>query len=78
MIGLANDIFVRPVFIFFGGLLQLFGGIGEWILGNTFSSVLFFTYGKYTYQHMSASKQTWTRGCHSENTISTLTFTFPS
>jgi succinate-acetate transporter protein len=35
-----------PVFTFFGGMLQIIGGTGEWILGNTFSSVLFFTYGK--------------------------------
>jgi hypothetical protein len=35
----------RPVYIFFGGLVQLLGGIGEWIIGNTFSCALFFTYG---------------------------------
>lgn len=35
----------RPVFIFFGGMVQIFGGVGEWILGNTFSCALFFTYG---------------------------------
>ena len=32
-------------FIFFGGMLQIIGGTMEWVLGNTFSSVLFFTYG---------------------------------
>lgn len=35
----------RPVFIFFGGMVQIFGAVGEWILGNTFSCALFFTYG---------------------------------
>lgn len=35
-----------PVFIFFGGMVQIFGGVGEWIIGNTFSCALFFTYGK--------------------------------
>ncbi|KAJ0373755.1 hypothetical protein COL922a_014262, partial [Colletotrichum nupharicola] len=34
----------RPVYIFFGGIVQLLGGIGEWIIGNTFSCALFFTY----------------------------------
>ncbi|KAH8700419.1 hypothetical protein BGW36DRAFT_446955 [Talaromyces proteolyticus] len=38
---------ILPVFIFFGGLVQLLGGIGEWILGNTFSSSIFFTYGTF-------------------------------
>jgi hypothetical protein len=33
------------VFIFFGGMLQIIGGTLEFFLGNTFSSVLFFTYG---------------------------------
>jgi succinate-acetate transporter protein len=30
-------------------MLQIIGGTGEWILGNTFSSVLFFTYGTYIF-----------------------------
>lgn len=38
----------RPVFIFFGGMVQIFGGVGEWILGNTFSCILFFTYGEHS------------------------------
>lgn len=25
--------------------MQIFGGVGEWIIGNTFSCALFFTYG---------------------------------
>jgi len=33
--------------IFFGGLLQLLASIGEWILGNTFSTCIFFTYGTF-------------------------------
>ena len=33
--------------IFFGGVLQILGAIGEWILGNTFSMCLFFTYGTF-------------------------------
>lgn len=35
-----------PVYIFFGGMVQIFGAVGEWIIGNTFSSALFFTYGR--------------------------------
>jgi succinate-acetate transporter protein len=42
----ADSELISPVFTFFGGMLQIIGGTGEWILGNTFSSVLFFTYGK--------------------------------
>jgi len=38
---------ILPVFIFFGGMLQIIGGTMEWILGNTFPSVLFFTYGAF-------------------------------
>ncbi|KAF9894799.1 hypothetical protein FE257_004420 [Aspergillus nanangensis] len=38
---------ILPVFIFFGGMVQILGGIGEWIIGNTFSSALFFTYGTF-------------------------------
>ncbi|KIV79909.1 hypothetical protein PV11_07449 [Exophiala sideris] len=36
-----------PVMIFFGGILQIVGAIMEWILGNTFSMCLFFTYGTF-------------------------------
>lgn len=35
-----------PDYIFFGGIVQLLGAIGEWITGNTFSCALFFTYGE--------------------------------
>ncbi|KAJ5859660.1 hypothetical protein N7534_004937 [Penicillium rubens] len=36
-----------PVYIFFGAMVQIFGAVGEWILGNTFSCALFFTYGTF-------------------------------
>lgn len=29
-------------------MVQILGAIGEWIIGNTFSSTLFFTYGIFT------------------------------
>ncbi|KAJ5714171.1 uncharacterized protein N7483_011352 [Penicillium malachiteum] len=38
---------ILPVFIFFGGMVQILGGLGEWIIGNTFSCALFFTYGTF-------------------------------
>ncbi|KAJ5489388.1 hypothetical protein N7539_004278 [Penicillium diatomitis] len=38
---------ILPVYIFFGGIVQLFGAVGEWIIGNTFSCALFFTYGTF-------------------------------
>ncbi|KAJ5527767.1 hypothetical protein N7513_011926 [Penicillium frequentans] len=38
---------ILPVFIFFGGMVQILGGVGEWIIGNTFSCALFFTYGTF-------------------------------
>ncbi|KAJ5203382.1 plasma membrane ammonium transporter [Penicillium cf. viridicatum] len=38
---------ILPVFIFFGGMIQVIGAIGEWILGNTFSCAVFFTYGAF-------------------------------
>ncbi|KAI9375061.1 GPR1/FUN34/yaaH family-domain-containing protein [Aspergillus egyptiacus] len=38
---------ILPVYIFFGGLVQVLGAIGEWIIGNTFSCALFFTYGTF-------------------------------
>lgn len=31
--------------MFLGGMLLTFGAIGEWILGNTFPAVVFFTFG---------------------------------
>lgn len=33
--------------IFFGGVVQILAAIGEWIIGNTFSMCLFFTYGTF-------------------------------
>ncbi|OJJ57943.1 hypothetical protein ASPSYDRAFT_153100 [Aspergillus sydowii CBS 593.65] len=38
---------ILPVYIFFGGVVQLIGGVGEWVIGNTFSCALFFTYGTF-------------------------------
>ncbi|OGE47747.1 hypothetical protein PENARI_c037G10157 [Penicillium arizonense] len=38
---------ILPVYIFFGAMVQIFGAIGEWILGNTFPCALFFTYGTF-------------------------------
>lgn len=32
---------------FFGGLLMILGGVGEWILGNTFPFVVFTSFGAY-------------------------------
>lgn len=36
-----------PVFIWFGAMVQIFGAVGEWILGNTFTCAVFFTYGTF-------------------------------
>jgi succinate-acetate transporter protein len=38
---------LRPVMIFFGGSIQIIAAVGEWILGNTFVTCLFFTYGSF-------------------------------
>lgn len=38
----------RPVYIFFGGVVQILGAIGEWLLGNTYACALFFTYGEFS------------------------------
>ncbi|KAI4128136.1 MAG: hypothetical protein LQ338_002873 [Usnochroma carphineum] len=35
------------VFFFFGGMLMIIGSIGEWIIGNTFSFVVFGTFGAF-------------------------------
>ncbi|KAL4783582.1 GPR1/FUN34/yaaH family-domain-containing protein [Aspergillus varians] len=43
----GNGSALVPVYIFFGGFLQILGAIGEWIIGNTFSCALFFTYGTF-------------------------------
>ncbi|KAL2851254.1 hypothetical protein BJX68DRAFT_266161 [Aspergillus pseudodeflectus] len=44
--GADNSGGILLVYVFFGGLVQLLGGIGEWFVGNTFTSALFTTYGK--------------------------------
>lgn len=36
---------ISPVLLWFGGMVQLLGAVGEWIIGNTFACALFFTYG---------------------------------
>jgi hypothetical protein len=41
----GNGSALVPTYIFFGGIVQILGGIGEWIIGNTFSCAIFFTYG---------------------------------
>ncbi|RDW68736.1 putative plasma membrane ammonium transporter (Ato3) [Aspergillus mulundensis] len=41
----GNGSALVPAYIFFGGIVQILGGIGEWIIGNTFSCAIFFTYG---------------------------------
>ncbi|RJE25861.1 hypothetical protein PHISCL_01837 [Aspergillus sclerotialis] len=38
---------IIPVYIWFGGMVQIFGAVGEWIIGNTFSCAIFFTYGTF-------------------------------
>lgn len=35
------------VMIFFGGMIQIIAAVGEWIIGNTFSMCVFFTYGTF-------------------------------
>ncbi|KAL4812417.1 GPR1/FUN34/yaaH family-domain-containing protein [Aspergillus spinulosporus] len=42
----GNGSALVPTYIFFGGIVQILGGIGEWIIGNTFSCAIFFTYGR--------------------------------
>lgn len=32
-------------YFFFGGILMILGAIGEWIVGNTFPTVVFGTFG---------------------------------
>ncbi|TLD30721.1 hypothetical protein PspLS_03071 [Pyricularia sp. CBS 133598] len=34
-------------YYFFGGLLQILAGLGEWFLGNTFPSIVFTTFGAF-------------------------------
>ncbi|KAL4902060.1 hypothetical protein BDW74DRAFT_181219 [Aspergillus multicolor] len=43
----GNGSALVPAYIFFGGIVQILGGIGEWIIGNTFSCAIFFTYGTF-------------------------------
>lgn len=34
-------------YFFFGGLLMVLGGVGEWIVGNTFPFVVFTSFGAF-------------------------------
>ncbi|PSR97601.1 GPR1/FUN34/YaaH-class plasma membrane protein [Coniella lustricola] len=46
--GASNTGFVGiPTYFFFGGLLMILGGILEWVLGNSFPSLVFLTYGAF-------------------------------
>ncbi|GKZ24676.1 hypothetical protein AbraIFM66951_011947 [Aspergillus brasiliensis] len=38
---------ILPAYIAFGGMTQIIGAIGEWLIGNTFSCAIFFTYGAF-------------------------------
>lgn len=40
-----TDIVELGVYFGYGGLLMILGSIGEWIVGNTFSFVVFGTFG---------------------------------
>ncbi|KAL4922070.1 GPR1/FUN34/yaaH family-domain-containing protein [Aspergillus aurantiobrunneus] len=42
---------IAPMYIFFGGFIQVLGAIGEWIIGNTFTCAIFFTYGTFWLVH---------------------------
>jgi len=35
-------------YFFFGGLLMVIGGVLEWLIGNTFPSVVFTSFGMYS------------------------------
>lgn len=37
---------ISGAYFYLGGLLLTLGGIGEWILGNTFPATVFTTFGK--------------------------------
>ncbi|OJJ54784.1 hypothetical protein ASPSYDRAFT_476225 [Aspergillus sydowii CBS 593.65] len=43
----GNGSALVPTYIFFGGIIQVLGAIGEWIIGNTFTCAVFFTYGTF-------------------------------
>ena len=43
--GAGNAAAGTGTFFFLGAILLYFGGIGEWILGNTFPATVFFTFG---------------------------------
>lgn len=37
----------RPDYFFFGGVLMIISGVLEWVLGNSFPSVVFLTFGAF-------------------------------
>lgn len=41
----CTDLYYRGLYFFIAAILLYAGGIGEWVLGNTFPSVVFFTFG---------------------------------
>ncbi|KAH8203510.1 hypothetical protein TruAng_002258 [Truncatella angustata] len=43
----SNGASATGMYMFGGGGLLWFGGIGEWIVGNTFASVVFFAFGAF-------------------------------
>lgn len=44
----SDDVSGLAAFLFFGGVLMILGAIGEWIVGNTFPTVVFGTFGKFS------------------------------
>ncbi|KAL6244759.1 hypothetical protein RBB50_008287 [Rhinocladiella similis] len=47
----GNGAAILPVYIFFGGIVQMVAAVGEWVIGNTFSCTIFFTYGTFWLVH---------------------------
>lgn len=50
---LREDVLIltRGVYIFMGGLMMFIGGILEWIIGNTFSALVFTTFGGFWFAY---------------------------
>jgi succinate-acetate transporter protein len=42
-----TSVIVSATYFFFGGLLQFIAGLLEWVLGNTFPSVVFCCFGAF-------------------------------
>lgn len=45
--GETKNTVYRPDYFFFGGVLMILAGILEWVLGNSFPSVVFLTFGAF-------------------------------